>query len=273
MKKIQYLILALIFLGKFSVVKAETILEVNSYEVGVGETFTVDLLMKEEAAWNLHMTSSGPVKDCAIHEADVSLSAKNITKTFTAYCTATAEGIIKLSLSGDTTKEDGKTSEIFDNKEVKVVSTVEKTVEIDSSNNTKIMTVMVENYEATKVDETHYQCIVPLGTKTITVMAEAEDSRTTVVGLGEKTLTGDKNTFEITAKAEDGTQQIYYLDIMRKNQEQKNLYAIFMILLFITLLLVVLELLRQRIHHKKHKSRKKHSENKQSDNHKPSRDK
>ena len=105
MKKIKLLIIFLIsiFVFNINVKAASANLTVSSRSIYVGDTFTVNVNMKSAAAWNIHVTSSGPVSGCTINQADATTDAMDTSKTFTATCSATAEGTINITLSGDVT--------------------------------------------------------------------------------------------------------------------------------------------------------------------------
>ena len=78
-------------------------LSVSSSNVIVGNSFTVSVYVNQAAAWNVHVTASGPVSGCTINQADATADAMNTSKSFQATCTATAAGTINISLSGDVT--------------------------------------------------------------------------------------------------------------------------------------------------------------------------
>ena len=81
-------------------------LSVSSSSVNVGDSFTATVNMTDAAAWNIHVTASGPVDGCTIAVADATSDAMNASRSFGANCTATGEGTITLTLSGDITGED-----------------------------------------------------------------------------------------------------------------------------------------------------------------------
>ena len=84
----------------------------STSEVYVGDSFTVSLTINEVAAWNVHIDSVGPVKDCNLADADVTEDAKNTTKNFSVNCKAIGAGEISVTLSGDYTSEDGVTKDL-----------------------------------------------------------------------------------------------------------------------------------------------------------------
>ena len=104
MKKIKFLVFSLIIMLTFNLnVYAETggKLEVSSTNVYVGDSFTVTVKTFSAAAWNIHVSASGPVNDCSIVEANVTNDALDTDKTFSTTCTTTGEGTVTITLSGD----------------------------------------------------------------------------------------------------------------------------------------------------------------------------
>ena len=66
------LLVAVIFIFKTNVYAASCSLSVSSTSVYVGDTFTVTAKVNAAAAWNVHVTASGPVSGCVINQADAS---------------------------------------------------------------------------------------------------------------------------------------------------------------------------------------------------------
>ena len=78
----------------------------NTNSVEVGQSFTVNVILTDVAAWNVHVSASGPVSGCSLAVADATPDAMNTTKSFSATCNAIDEGTIVVSLSGDATNQD-----------------------------------------------------------------------------------------------------------------------------------------------------------------------
>ena len=108
-KKIMIALLLFGLIFQTKIVKAASgSLSVSSRNVIVGNSFTVSVYVNQAAAWQVHVTSSGPVSGCTIDLADATADAMNTSKSFQATCTATGTGTINISLSGDVTgAEDG----------------------------------------------------------------------------------------------------------------------------------------------------------------------
>ena len=105
MKKLKCLIVSLvsIFAFNINVFAASGSLSVSSSSVYVGDSFTVSVNVYSSAAWNVHVSTSGPVSGCVINQADATADAMDTNKTFSATCTATGTGTITIRLSGDVT--------------------------------------------------------------------------------------------------------------------------------------------------------------------------
>ena len=122
MKKIRLqipLFIATFFLATPSVYAAEG-LSSSHLQVSPEESFSVSLQLEAAAAWNVHISSSGPVSGCNLIDADVTEDALNTEKTFSIDCTATEVGTITVTLSGDYTTEDRQTTTLSDSLEITV---------------------------------------------------------------------------------------------------------------------------------------------------------
>ena len=98
MKKRNILIIAFIlllplFLNKSVYASASAGLSTSSNTVYIGDTFKVYVRMNSGASWEFHTSATGPVSGCVINEADSTIDANDISKTFSANCTATKEGV------------------------------------------------------------------------------------------------------------------------------------------------------------------------------------
>lgn len=90
-----------------------------------------------------------------------------------------------------------------------------------SSDNT-LASLSVDGYEISpsfSKDTTKYTLEVDESVEKITVQAKANDSKATVTGTGEKTLTSGDNTIEVKVTAENGNEKVYQIII---SVEDKN---------------------------------------------------
>lgn len=213
-------------------------LSVSSSNVYVGDSFTVFVNMNQAAAWNVHVNSSGPVSGCVINEADSSSNALDISKQFSAKCTATQEGKINISLSGDVTSaSDGIALDIFGNTVVNVntrpiqtnnnenyknneQNKIEKneTNNVVKSKNCNLKSISVEGYNLEKIDANNYTLTVSNNVSSINVNAIAEDSKSTIKGIGNHVLNIGANNIEIVIVSESGKENKIVLQITRKKE-------------------------------------------------------
>jgi len=224
MKKIKLILIMTlaIFTCNIKVYAASTSLSVSSDTVSVGDTFTVSANMKDAAAWNIYVTSSGPVNGCTISQVDASADALDTSKTFSATCTATEEGTITLTLSGDVTSaEDGNAVNVSGTKTITVVKKTtpppsEEKPAITLSTNNKLKELKVEGYELEKKDENNYTLTVTNDIESIKVKAEAEDEKAKVTGDGEHKLQIGENNIEIIVTSESGKENKININVTRK---------------------------------------------------------
>lgn len=238
MKKIKIILILFvsIFAFKTSVLAASGSLSVSSSSVYVGDSFTVSVRVNSAAAWNVHVSASGPVKNCSIKQADATADAMDTNKTFNATCTTTGEGTINISLSGDVTSaSDGEAVGISGTKTVKVntkpagqpskpqpsnpkPSTPNNNKPQNNlSSNNSVKDITVEGYELVKVDNNNYTLTVSNNVTSVNINATAEDSKAKVTGTGSRELQIGENNVEVTITSESGTQNKINIKITRKD--------------------------------------------------------
>ena len=230
------IIIALILSFNKDVYAASGYLSVSSGNVYVGDSFTVSAVISGSAAWNVHVTASGPVSGCNINQADATGDGHDTSKTFTATCTATSTGTISISISGDVTSEsDGNAVYLSGTRTVNVTQkpapsptptptptpTPSPTPSQDDkdkkSSNNNIKEISVDGYKLTKVDDNNYTLSVPNDVTKIKVKATAEDSKAKVTGTGEHNLNVGENNIEIKITAENNTERKIIIKVTRKD--------------------------------------------------------
>ena len=248
MKKIHYILSFLLLFFLFGLkANAAASLSVNASSIRPGQSFVATVSMSGAAAWNIHLSTMGPVSGCSIHEADASSNAMNTNKTFTTTCTATGNGIITVILSGDTTDQNGNTVTLSGNRTVNVstpapspspspkpspspspkpspspspkpspTTPANPKTDKKSSDNT-LKSIKVEGYELVKVNDTTYTLKVDETVEKIVIKAEKNDSKATVTGDGEKKLVVGDNKFNIVVTAENGTTRTYTVTVTRRS--------------------------------------------------------
>lgn len=240
MKKIKILLISLISMFAFntSVYAASSSISVSSGNVYVGDSFTVSLYVTSSAAWNVHVTASGPVSGCTIHQADASADALDTNRSFSATCTATGEGTIVIRLSGDVTSaSDGNAVSVSGSRSVSVSqkpapapsptpsqpgnnNNKQNSTQNDGDNKSKnnnIKNISVDGYNLIKVDSNNYTLSVTNDITNINVKATAEDSKSKVTGTGNHNINIGENNIEIIVTAENGSQNKINIKVTRKD--------------------------------------------------------
>lgn len=230
MKKLRILIITLmtIFAFNVNVFAASGTLSVSSNNVYVGNSFSVTVRINSAAAWNVHVTASGPVEGCKINEADATSDAMDTNKTFTANCKATGEGIININLTGDVTSaSDGNAVNLSGSKTVNVTqkptipssnnNNNNNTVVDNRSKNNNIKELTIEGFELVKVNDNNYTLSVSNDIANINIKAIAEDSKAKISGDGLKELKIGENTFEVIVTSESGLKNTIVIKVIRKD--------------------------------------------------------
>ena len=230
-------IVTIIFCGFIDVHAASASLSVSSNKVYVGDSFTVFVNINQSAAWNIHVNSSGPVSGCVINDADATKNALNTSKQLSATCTATQEGNINISLSGDVTNAtDGNYADVSGSAIVNVTlrpqtnnnnnhteQQTTKTEKNESTNNKtskncNLKSISVEGYQLEKIDANNYALTVSNNISTININTLAEDKKATVEGTGTHTLEIGTNNIEVLIISESGNKNKINLKVIRKEE-------------------------------------------------------
>ena len=245
MKKIKFLLVVLISIFAFNinVFAASGNLSVSSGSVYIGDSFTVTANISSAAAWNVHVSASGPVSGCSINQADATADAMDTNKSFSATCTATGEGTITIRLSGDVTSaSDGNAVNISGSKAVSVTTkpTPPSNNNNNNNNNNKpsnnnnnnkqnnnttdnrsknnnLKELSIEGYDLVKVDDNNYTLTVTNDVANINIKATAEDAKAKVSGSGSHELKVGENNLEVIVTAENGSQNKINIKVTRKD--------------------------------------------------------
>lgn len=228
MKKIIYFItISTLFFAINLKVDAAASLSAPS-SVYKGSSFTVRVNLSGVAAWEVHVSATGPVSRCSINAADATSNANNGSKSYSATCKATGTGTIKLNLSGNTTTESGSKVNISSSKTISVTnktsssssnSTSKSTSNNQASTKSSTNTLSSLSVEGQKIspdfskDKTEYTLIVENNTQKIKINATTSDNKAKVEGIGEKEVKEGENKFEIVVTAENGDKKTYTLNV------------------------------------------------------------
>ena len=195
-------------------------ISVSKSKIENGDKVTASVTIKNTAAWNVTITSSGATSGCTQKFVGDSGTGNNTTKTFSVTCKSTSTGIINFVMSGDITSSDGANTKISGSKSVTVVVPREK------SNNNDLKSLSVDGYEISPAfdkDVNEYSVNVPSTVEKINIVAKKADSYSSVEGTGEKTVEEGVNTFEIVVTSETGVSNTYKLTV---NVEDQNPIAV-----------------------------------------------
>lgn len=238
MKKLKYLILSFIVLFlTIPNVKAAGIYT-SASTVYPGQSFTASVTVNA-AAWNVRISSTGPVSGCSIIDADASSTAMNISKTVSTTCTATGVGTITISLSGDYAIDSDPDNAIGlgGSATVQVVQQPAPQPQpqpqqpsrpqqptnpqpaIPKSDNNYLKSLSVEGCSIEpkfNKDTLEYSC-KDLLINEVEIKAEVEDSKSQISGLGKKELFNGDNHFEVAVTSESGQTRVYKLLINKRN--------------------------------------------------------
>lgn len=219
MKKINLFLISLfVFLVNVIGVSAagSASISVSKSKIENGNKVTASVTVKNTAAWNVTITSSGATSGCTQKFADATSDGNNTTKTFSVTCNSTSTGIINFVMSGDITSSDGTNTKISGSKSVTVVTPREK------SSNNDLKSLSVEGYEISpefNKDVKEYSVTVPSTVDKINIVAKKADSYSSLDGTGEKSVEEGVNTFEIVVTSETGVSNTYKLTV---NVEDQN---------------------------------------------------
>lgn len=237
MKKTIYFLLSFIIFFTLTIkVDAASSLSAPS-SVYNGSSFTIQASVSGVAAWEVHVRASGPVSGCVINAADSDANANNTSRSFSATCKATGTGTIRITMSGNTTTASGATNQISGSRTVNVTnrpansSSSSSNKSSGSKNNSNkntnnkedskssdaaLKSLMVEGKNLTpefNKDVTSYNVTVDNDTKKIKINAEANDSKSTVTGAGEKDVKEGENKFDVVVTAENGDKKTYTINV------------------------------------------------------------
>ena len=217
MKNIKYMLFAIFSMFVFGTVvfaAPSYSFSVSTSNVENGKSVTASVTVKNTAAWNIKIISSGSTYGCNNSWADATSNGNNTTKTFSTTCKASSLGTISFTLSGDITSADGSNSNVSGSKSVQVVEPR------PASTVNTLKSLSVEGYELTPAfDENtlEYSVEVPSTVNSVKINASKKDSRSSVSGDGEKEVSEGLNRFDIVVKAESGAEKTYVVVVNVKD--------------------------------------------------------
>ncbi len=103
-------------------------------------------------------------------------------------------------------------------KSIKIITQAE--LEASYSKNNNLKSLSVEGFTITpefNKDTLEYNVVVPEDTKEINILAQAEDSKSSISGVGTQSVSLGSNAFPIVVKAENGSEKTYTLNVEVKD--------------------------------------------------------
>ena len=188
----------------------------SSSSIENGKSVTINVTLTDTAAWNIKIVGSGAAT-CSQKQADVTSDGKSTTKKFSLTCTASKEGTINISVTGDITSGSGSTKDISLTKQVTVTKAKSS---VNTLSNLKVDGTTVPGFSSSKTSYT----IGDKSQSSIVISANATDSKATISGTGTKSLKYGKNTFNISVSAENGSKRTYSIIVNRLDPRNTNNY-------------------------------------------------
>ena len=149
-------------------------------------------------------------------KTDAGVSKQTYTFTFKTLKTGSTSLSIGSALvyPADVKQMNNPLSLTLGKKTIKIITQAELEASYSKDNNLKSLSI--EGYSIDpgfKKDVTEYNVSVPENTKTIEINAQANDSKATVSGTGEKEVSAGINNFTIVVRAENGSEKKYTINV------------------------------------------------------------
>lgn len=247
MKKLNKIItfMLVFMLFEFNVQAASANLSVSKSSIYVGDSFNAIVKANGVAAWNIHISASGPVSGCKLDQADATADALDTNKTFSVTCKSTGEGTITVTLKGDvTSSNDGKPVKLSSSKEVtvnkkttttttkkKTTSTATKktttkkttttttTKKVEKNNDATLKNIVVDGYDIKFSSNTYeYTINVKNNVNKLNLNISKNNDKSNYEIIGNDKLVNGENNVIIKVTAEDGTIKEYKIKVIKEKE-------------------------------------------------------
>jgi len=230
LKNILYSFVSLIFvLGSFMKINAASAnisVSSNSSKVVVGNTFTVTVKISSSVAmgtweWTIdYDTKKFKLVSGESNVADVYQNENTKSKSYTYKFKAIAAGNGKISVksAGAIDMNENSMSLSVGSKTVTVITQAQ--LEASYSKNNNLKSLSVEGYSLSpefNKDTTEYTVTTPSNTEKIKVIADVEDSKSSISGAGEFEVEEGENKIQVVVTAENGSTKTYTIIINVKD--------------------------------------------------------
>lgn len=234
MKKIKFLLimlLSIIILPSIVSAASGKITISGTSTTVVGNKVTVTVKLSAGASWEMNLNYdksylqlvSGGGEAGGTKMVNTSTGKPNRTYTFTFKTLKTGSTTIKIG-SYYIVDDSFNTMDISaGSKTVKIITQEELEASYSKDNNLKSLSV--DGYELDKEfnkDTLEYSVTVPEGTTSIKINAITNDSRASITGLGEVSVSEGTNNLSIVVKAENGSEKTYNLVVNVIDQNPIN---------------------------------------------------
>ena len=234
-KTLKIIMLVVSFMIIFSIgtkIEAATASISASSSVTVGKSVTVTVKVNA-ATWNLKVSgsTSGTI-------VGFNMSGKNESTTKTFKFTPSKEGDYTVSLTGDITDANGKTSDINKKTTIKAKKASENDNSDDNkstsgsnsnkskSSNANLTTLGITpkdyDFSGFSKDKTSYSVTVPNDVDSLKVNYKAADSKAKVKVTGNDDLEVGTNNIKVVVTAEDGTTKTYTIKVTKLATEDNK---------------------------------------------------
>lgn len=247
MKKLNKIItfMLVFMLFGFNVQAASANLSVSKSSIYVGDSFNAIVKANGVAAWNIHISASGPVSGCKLDQADATADALDTNKTFSVTCKSTGPGTITVTLKGDvTSSNDGKPVKLSSSKEVtvnkkttttttkkKTTSTTTKktttkkttttttTKKVEKNNDATLKNIVVDGYDIKFSSNTYeYTINVKNNVNKLNLNISKNNDKSNYEIIGNDKLVNGENNVIIKVTAEDGTIKEYKIKVIKEKE-------------------------------------------------------
>lgn len=252
MKKLNKIItfMLVFMLFELNVQAASANLSVSKSSIYVGDSFTATLTAKGVAAWNIHISASGPVSGCKLDQADATADGLDTSKTFSVTCKSTGEGTITVTLKGDvTSSNDGKPVKLSSSKEVTVnkktttttttkkttstttkktttttkkvdnITTTTTTKKVEKNNDATLKNIIVDGYDIKFSSNTYeYTINVKNNVNKLNLNISKNNDKSNYEIIGNDKLVNGENNVIIKVTAEDGTIKEYKIKVIKERE-------------------------------------------------------
>ncbi len=222
MKKIIFLIISLVLIPINVYATSGKITVSSQGKVVLGNKVTVTVKISTGSSWQVDLSYDknylqlvgGGGESGGTYMVNTSTGKPNRTYTFTFKTLKTGNTTVKIGSYYVVDDSFNTVSISPSNKTISIITQAELEASYSKDNNLK--SLAVEGFTITpefNKDTLEYQVDVPEDTKTVSITATPNDSRSSISGTGTIELTEGTNNVDVVVKAENGSEKTYKLTI------------------------------------------------------------